>query len=162
MNIKNMEVGDIVGFCPRCNNELIIRKGKYGLFIGCSNYPRCKKTFNYEGFRVQPEAISIRKILKAETYEEIKEIMDNTDNDKVKQQCEKRLIELDLCTCGEKLSHHGTYRTTPEYPHYLKEYYCPHCGFFIMTETPHWKSFCRWGRLEHNPHDEAILGGYWI
>jgi len=30
--------------CPNCKGELIIRKGKYGKFYGCSNYPRCKFT----------------------------------------------------------------------------------------------------------------------
>ena len=28
--------------CPLCNNELVIRKGKYGYFTACSNYPECK------------------------------------------------------------------------------------------------------------------------
>lgn len=28
--------------CPECNNPLVFRKGKYGLFVGCSNYPECK------------------------------------------------------------------------------------------------------------------------
>ena len=28
--------------CPLCGNPLIIRKGKYGAFVGCSNYPNCK------------------------------------------------------------------------------------------------------------------------
>ncbi|MCM8784689.1 MAG: type I DNA topoisomerase [Candidatus Omnitrophica bacterium] len=28
--------------CPLCNGELTIIKGKYGIFIGCSNYPNCK------------------------------------------------------------------------------------------------------------------------
>ncbi len=28
--------------CPLCNKELTIIKGKYGVFIGCSNYPNCK------------------------------------------------------------------------------------------------------------------------
>ncbi|MFN4226838.1 MAG: type I DNA topoisomerase [Candidatus Ratteibacteria bacterium] len=27
--------------CPICNGELTIIKGKYGIFIGCSNYPNC-------------------------------------------------------------------------------------------------------------------------
>lgn len=30
--------------CPRCGGRLIKRNGKYGNFIGCSNYPRCKYT----------------------------------------------------------------------------------------------------------------------
>ena len=28
--------------CPLCNNPLVIRHGKYGTFIACSNYPNCK------------------------------------------------------------------------------------------------------------------------
>ncbi len=28
--------------CPMCNNPLVIRKGKYGEFVACSNYPKCK------------------------------------------------------------------------------------------------------------------------
>ncbi len=28
--------------CPECKNPLVIRKGKYGEFIACSNYPECK------------------------------------------------------------------------------------------------------------------------
>ena len=28
--------------CPECGNELVIRKGKYGKFTACSNYPECK------------------------------------------------------------------------------------------------------------------------
>ena len=30
--------------CPRCVSQLVIRNGKYGQFIGCSNYPKCKFT----------------------------------------------------------------------------------------------------------------------
>ena len=30
--------------CPRCSGKLIIKNGRYGKFIGCSNYPRCKYT----------------------------------------------------------------------------------------------------------------------
>lgn len=28
--------------CPECNSPLVIRKGKYGDFTACSNYPECK------------------------------------------------------------------------------------------------------------------------
>ena len=29
------------GICPRCGGQLAYRNGKYGPFIGCSNYPKC-------------------------------------------------------------------------------------------------------------------------
>ena len=28
--------------CPECGNPLVVRKGKYGEFTACSNYPECK------------------------------------------------------------------------------------------------------------------------
>ena len=32
------------GKCPKCGGSLVRRKGKYGDFYGCSNYPDCKYT----------------------------------------------------------------------------------------------------------------------
>ncbi len=32
------------GVCPKCGGELITREGKYGSFIGCSNFPKCRYT----------------------------------------------------------------------------------------------------------------------
>ena len=28
--------------CPKCRNKLVTKNGKYGKFVGCSNYPKCK------------------------------------------------------------------------------------------------------------------------
>lgn len=28
--------------CPKCNSDLVERKGKFGAFVGCSGYPSCK------------------------------------------------------------------------------------------------------------------------
>ncbi|MBT4884737.1 MAG: type I DNA topoisomerase [Legionellales bacterium] len=28
--------------CPKCEHDLVIKAGRYGKFIGCSNYPNCK------------------------------------------------------------------------------------------------------------------------
>lgn len=32
--------------CPDCQGELKVRQGKYGVFLGCSNYPKCTYTRN--------------------------------------------------------------------------------------------------------------------
>lgn len=32
------------GICPKCGEMLVERRGKYGAFWGCSNYPRCRYT----------------------------------------------------------------------------------------------------------------------
>ncbi len=31
-------------FCPDCAGELVIKQGRYGRFVGCSNYPTCRFT----------------------------------------------------------------------------------------------------------------------
>ena len=41
---RNQKVGS--GICPNCGGRLIRRSGTYGLFYGCSNYPRCKYTLD--------------------------------------------------------------------------------------------------------------------
>ena len=32
--------------CPQCGDNLTVRKGKYGNFLGCNSYPKCKFTRN--------------------------------------------------------------------------------------------------------------------
>ncbi|WOV86956.1 NERD domain-containing protein [Sporosarcina oncorhynchi] len=36
----------VTGVCPTCNGELVIKKGRYGKFYGCVNYPSCRYTKN--------------------------------------------------------------------------------------------------------------------
>ena len=36
------------GKCPRCGGALKLRNGKYGAFYGCSNYPKCRFTYNMQ------------------------------------------------------------------------------------------------------------------
>lgn len=43
---KRREIKIENGICPRCGGQLVKRKGKYGSFWGCSNYPRCHFTEN--------------------------------------------------------------------------------------------------------------------
>jgi len=35
-----------IGTCPKCSSNLVMRKGPYGNFIGCKNYPKCKYTIS--------------------------------------------------------------------------------------------------------------------
>lgn len=43
-NINNSKDEDINNKCPNCGGELVVKKGKYGKFVGCFNYPKCKYT----------------------------------------------------------------------------------------------------------------------
>ncbi len=36
---KPEQTGEV---CPNCNSPLVVRTGKYGKFVACSNYPTCK------------------------------------------------------------------------------------------------------------------------
>ncbi|MCF0116429.1 MAG: NERD domain-containing protein [Bacilli bacterium] len=41
-NIKATQRAINNNVCPRCGSPLILKKGKYGQFYGCSSYPKCK------------------------------------------------------------------------------------------------------------------------
>lgn len=43
---QNRDMAIANGKCPKCGGNLVERKGKYGSFLGCSNYPRCRFTHN--------------------------------------------------------------------------------------------------------------------
>ena len=40
--IKNNKDEEFKDRCPRCGGKLIKRNGKYGEFMGCSNFPKCR------------------------------------------------------------------------------------------------------------------------
>lgn len=44
INKKIASIKTKSGVCPKCGGELIMREGKYGSFIGCSNFPKCRYT----------------------------------------------------------------------------------------------------------------------
>jgi DNA topoisomerase I len=39
---------EIVGVCPECGSDLIKRSGRYGEFVGCSGFPKCRFTKSLE------------------------------------------------------------------------------------------------------------------
>ncbi|MEF8834882.1 MAG: DNA topoisomerase I [Candidatus Thermoplasmatota archaeon] len=44
---RSLRDQNAVGECPRCEDgTLVIRKSSNGRFVGCSNYPDCKNTYN--------------------------------------------------------------------------------------------------------------------
>jgi DNA topoisomerase-1 len=44
IEIQNMGPEPIGRLCPECGHELVIRWGRYGKFISCSNFPNCRYT----------------------------------------------------------------------------------------------------------------------
>ena len=58
--LKNMEKKQPISTgesCPECGNDLVIRKGKYGEFVACSNYPTCKYIK-----KEKKESVEVKKI----------------------------------------------------------------------------------------------------
>lgn len=43
-NKEKKVVGENVKVCPKCGGKLVERKGQYGEFYGCSNFPKCRYT----------------------------------------------------------------------------------------------------------------------
>jgi DNA topoisomerase-1 len=44
-DIKSLKVAKPLGReCPECRQELLLRKGKFGEFVACSGYPKCRYT----------------------------------------------------------------------------------------------------------------------
>lgn len=61
-SIKSLKVATPTGeMCPKCGAELLLRKGRYGEFIACSNFPTCKYTKNTDGSEPeQPEETDVK------------------------------------------------------------------------------------------------------
>jgi len=47
-NVKKEGVEEVEEFCAKCGGKMILRVGRFGEFLACSNYPRCKNTKNLD------------------------------------------------------------------------------------------------------------------
>ena len=55
---------EVVGVCPECESDLIKRSGRYGEFIGCSGFPKCRYTKSLdeeEGGKTAPSNKTAKK-----------------------------------------------------------------------------------------------------
>lgn len=43
----DIDQSQLEGGCPECDGELVLKEGKFGKFVACSNYPKCKFTKPY-------------------------------------------------------------------------------------------------------------------
>jgi DNA topoisomerase-1 len=44
MPVTKAELEKVGRVCPRCGHDLVIRWGRYGKFVSCSNFPECRHT----------------------------------------------------------------------------------------------------------------------
>lgn len=67
--------------CPECNSPLVIRRGKYGEFIACSNYPECKF--------IKKKEVEIKKLMACPKCDEGNVIEKKTRRGKIFWGCDK-------------------------------------------------------------------------
>lgn len=124
---KAIEKTDIV--CPKCGEgNLVIRFGKMGQFAGCSNFPKCNFTTNFE--RLEDGTI---KLIEAEQPKLLEETCPN---------CEKPLRQMQ--------GRYGPFTACSGYPEckYIKQvkagFKCPQCTKGDLVQRI-WKGNKFWG-----------------
>ncbi|MCD8212907.1 MAG: type I DNA topoisomerase [Campylobacter sp.] len=121
--IKSLKVATPIGEkCPQCGGELVKRKGKYGEFIACGNFPKCKYSRN---IKPQNEA------------DESANDGEATATTRVKKELKK--LDVPCPKCGgdivERFSKRGKFYGCANYPkcNFISNYpptehKCPECG----------------------------------
>ncbi|MDX9814349.1 MAG: type I DNA topoisomerase [Sulfurimonas sp.] len=127
VNIKSQKLAKPLGRnCPQCGEELLLRGGRFGEFIACSGYPKCKYTEQAEG--------------------EKKEGTNGEASDEVCEKCGKPMVlkkgrngeflacsGYPECKNTKSLKHESKTSTTP----------CPDCGGELVYKNSRRGAF--WG-----------------
>ncbi|WP_456432444.1 type I DNA topoisomerase [Nitratifractor sp.] len=153
--IKSLKTAVPIGEqCPECGAELVRRKGRYGEFIACSAYPKCRYSRNLDGTESEkPEATdevcdkcgapmviknSRRgKFLACSAYPKCKNAKPLTP---------PRELEVPCPECGGKLierqGRRGTFFGCSNYPKckFIANFEpvnkkCPECGYLMGQKT---------------------------
>ena len=61
-NMEKKEAEKTGETCPDCGGDLVVRKGRYGEFVACSNYPKCKYVKKEE--KEKKEAVEVCDCIK--------------------------------------------------------------------------------------------------
>ena len=142
-------------FCPECGGQLLVRKGRYGEFIACSNFPKCKYTRQMDGTeKPKPKETDIKcdkcgspmviktsrkgeEFLACSNYPKCKNAKPLKEPEKIGVKCPE---------CGkeivEKKSKKGVYYTCEDYPNCKfssnfkpTDKKCPECGYIMGERT---------------------------
>ncbi|MFC2491280.1 MAG: type I DNA topoisomerase [Campylobacter curvus] len=138
--IKSLKVATPIGEkCPQCGGELVKRKGRYGEFIACSNFPKCKYSRN-----ITSEANS------------------DTGAQTAEPKAKKELVKLDVpCPkCGgvivERFSRRGKFYGCANYPkcdfisnYEPTEHKCSECGSMMVKKELKKGTFLECTKCKH-------------
>ena len=123
-NIISLKTATPIGRnCPKCESELVLRKGRFGEFIACSGFPKCKYLENADGTPIKEKRFSDQDCLL----------------------CGKKMLIKDGKN-GEFLACSGFPKcryTKQMNPNYLEKISCPKCEkrvvAFTHTKTPYFR-----------------------
>jgi DNA topoisomerase-1 len=118
-NIKSQKVAIPTGkMCPKCGSELLKRKGRYGEFIACSGFPKCKYTENIGG----------------DDKEGKPKVTPNVVEGVKCPECQSDIVQ--------RKSRRGTFYGCSSYPkcRFISTYEptnkkCPECGYIMASRT---------------------------
>ncbi|BCD68783.1 type I DNA topoisomerase [Nitratiruptor sp. YY09-18] len=154
--IKSQKVAEPIGrACPECGAELVKRKGRFGEFIACSAFPKCKYTEQLEENKTeqQPSEEVCEKcgspmivkqgprgaFLACSAYPKCK-------NTKPLAKQEPKKLDVKCPECGgeivERFSRRGKFYGCANYPKCTfiskfepTEHKCPECGYIMAART---------------------------
>ncbi|PAF51525.1 type I DNA topoisomerase [Helicobacter sp. 13S00477-4] len=126
LNIASQKVIIPTGeFCPKCGSELVKRSGRYGEFIACSAYPKCKY--------IKPQD---------------KEDIQTQEVDEVCEKCGKPMVkkhgrngEFIACSGYPECKNTKSLKNVPNKTQAINEVKCPECGGEIFLRRGRRGSF---------------------
>ena len=125
-NIETQNEANYIGKCPACKEgDLMLRRGKFGIFVACNKYPECKTTFKLPRLYIKPskgicKVCGFPTVLVIKARRQPQEICFNPD-------CKSKDVEKDLLKekrvcpkCGKELvirkGPFGPFFACPGYP----------------------------------------------
>lgn len=106
--------------CPECGNDLVYRKGRFGTFVACSNYPECKY------IKKEPK----------KPLEKTGEVCPQCGSDMVKRFSAKRNSEFEACSNFPKCKY-----IKPVEDEIVENEECPTCGKQIVLREGRYGKF---------------------
>jgi DNA topoisomerase-1 len=151
-NIKSQKIAIPTGEkCPECGEDLVRRKGRFGEFIACSTYPKCKYTQSLEEIETSDEKCDkcdsdmVVKRGKRGSFLACKNYPDckNTKSLNGGAPAKKETIDVKCPECNSELlkrfSRRGPFYGCSNYPkctftskHEPSEDKCPECGYMVI------------------------------
>lgn len=154
---KNITETKTDQICEKCGSAMIIKVGKYGKFLACSNYPKCKNTkkLDSEGKEIiKAEPVLLEEkcpecganlIMRQGRFGSFKGCSAYPKCKYIKKEAQKDLnLSCPKCKIGKitmKRSRKGMFYGCDQYPKCDFAFWgkpieekCPNCGFF-MVET---------------------------